>query len=422
MKNVMIWKKENRFNLEFSRCKRKQLKSYKLKYDSSLSYQIVIISLVLFTVGYYYNYVQFTFAVAQPSDNEYTNKVEPLNNRSTLFDKYYDLVSNNYPYLVHLTDKLHIGPAIVYEGIVISNESKSGNLRFDGWGFPNDLQIEHYSASNTNISFFTIEGNTDNNPSGFVSPFLNHTERYLSLNFGNIYKYPESRQITIQLNISGERDDYHVFLVNGRLGIENWVDNDFFKGISKLSSHLVDLFQLIESKGDKFVQLNRISIIIEKDTEAISFPFRIDFGKSTVNPPDILFPESAYFINGYIFDDKIISNDFKYYFNEWSYKQTLNQKFIVNSSYQQMIVSNGWDVRSFNISNNNITNESLVELISERTIPIDKISFLNIAPSFDIYTSLLHFGNSKDILFLTAIAFLIILSINARSKRGVKSS
>lgn len=398
--------------------KNEELKQNKNILDGIFSAVMIstIFILMSCTVIYYTNPGLIEIIYGEHSDFMHSIKKEQSVNQTQSLDSYNFLITNNYPYPVHFVDKLDWDPAIIYDGVVISNNSKAERIQFSNWGISNNLNLYNFSGPHKNISFFTIKGNTYDNSAGFMSSSLNYSDRYVSLNLGNIYKYPQMSQVSIQLNVVGELNNYNLFFVNGRLGYENWVDNNLYKEIRSNSSLLVDLVDLLSSKGDKFLYLNGISVNIEKNTEIESFPFRIDFGKSTVNTPDILFGKEPFFVNGFIFEGDVISNDFRYLFDDWEFKQVLNQEFVVNSSYHHLIAPNNWDIKQLNESKDNLTNDLHIKLESEKIIPLLDAPILHVFPHLDVYNSLLQFGSSKDILFVIILVALITLALQKREK------
>ncbi|TVP41709.1 hypothetical protein [Candidatus Nitrosocosmicus arcticus] len=360
------------------------------------------------------NLVPIKLTYGENSDVTNSVKEEQPANETQLFSSYKSLITNNFPYPIHFVEKFNVGPAIIYNGIVISKNLHAEDIELRKWGIPNNLNLYNFSGPNKNIKLFNIDGNSYGGPSGFESSSLNYTDRYISLNFGSIYKYPETAQVAIQLEVVGELSKYHLIFVNGRLGTEGWVENNLYRKITSNSSQLVDLVELISSKGDKFLNLDKIYINIEKDTQIGSFPFRIDFGKSTINTPEILDDGSSFFVNGFVFQDNVISNDFKYIFEDWEYKQILNQEFIVNPSDHHIIAANNWEVKKINKSKDNLTNNLYISLISEKNIPLWDLPILKVIPHLDIHNSLLHFGSPKDILFLSILVLLITLTFHKR--------
>src|SRR4051794_29003084 len=108
------------------------------------------------------------------------------------------LSDKNYPYPVFLVDDLIKGPAIIYNGIAISKNASTANITFSKWGHPINLSSEIFRWPNKNISFFNLTGIIGNSAAGFITPQLNYSGRYISLNVGSPIKYPESSQVSIK--------------------------------------------------------------------------------------------------------------------------------------------------------------------------------------------------------------------------------
>ena len=398
--------------------KKTNLKEFiKLKHESancSIVLKTVIISvcfvLIIQMAFYYTNYVPIKLVYGENPDIVQAVKMEQPAGATQLLETYDSLVNNKFPYPIHFVEKLNAGPGIIYDGIVISKNSKPDDLKLNKWGKPNNLNLYDLPGPNKNISLFNIDGNSFGGPAGFESTSLKYADRYISLNFGSIYKYPETAQLSIQLEIVGELGEYHLIFVNGRLGSEGWVENTLYKKITSNSSQLLDLDELISSRADKFLYLDKIFINIEKGTDIVSFPFRIDLGKSTINTPDTVEDGAPFFVNGFVFQEKVASNDIKYRFDDWEYIQILNQHFIADPSDSYIIAENNWEIKNIIKSIDNLTNTLHINLISEKNIPLWDLSILNVIPHLDLHNSLLQFGSPKDILFVAVLLLLITLA------------
>ncbi len=379
---------------------------------------MVIISvcfvLIIQMAVFHTNYFPIKLAYGENPDIIPAAKKEQPAGATQLLEKYDSLITNKFPYPVHYVEKLNAGPGIIYEGIVISKNSKPEDIKLNKWGNPNNLNLYNLPGPNKNISLINIDGNSFGGPAGFESPSLKYADRYISLNFGSIYKYPETAQITIQLEIVGDNDKYNLYLVNGRLGYEGWLENNYYKKITSNSSQLVDLVELVSLKRDNFLYLDKININIEKNTEISSFPFRIDFGKSTINTPEHLDDGALYLINGYVFQDKVLFNDFRYLFDNWEFKQILSQEFMVNPSDHHEVAPNSWDIKEVTKSIDNVTNDLHIKIISEKNMPLWDPPILDILTHLDLYNSLLQFGTPKDILFVVIMVRLIALAFHKR--------
>jgi hypothetical protein len=319
------------------------------------------------------------------------------------------LSDKNYPYPVFLVDDLIKGPAIIYNGIAISKNASTANITFSKWGYPINLSSKILKWPNKNISFFNLTGIIGNSAAGFITPQLNYSGRYISLNVGSPIKYPESSQVSIKFDIKGESSIYHIVFVNGRLNYESWVNNTLYKKIPGNSNQLIDLVDLVSSKGDKFSYLSNIQITIEKGTIINSFPFRIDLGKSTLITPYVLDKGDTYYVSGYIFGDNIINTNYKYIFDDWKFLQTLNQEFKLNSSHSYKKASNGWIIKNITqTKNSNVSDDVSVNIKSEKNISMGEIPIFDLILHLDFYNSILHFNNSKDILFVLLIASIAL--------------
>ena len=349
------------------------------------------------------------FSYGEFPNFNYFGKNGTLPNQNGSIIPYETIIDKHFPYPVYDVNKLIYGPAIVLNGIVISKNTTLDDLSLNRFGYLNTLNINSYPGQNENISFFTIQGNNYDNYGGFISPSLNYSGRYISLNIGNIIKIPDSAQVSVQMDIKGERNTYNIIFVNGRLQFEGWINNTLYKNISNNSSQIVDFNNLISLKGDKFQYLDNIKIYIEKGTKVNSFPLRIDFGRSTINTPGIIHKDDPSYVNGFIFTDIPISNKYSYIFQNWKLLQDLNQEFEVNSSHNYKIASNGWNIKEAKLTKDIITNSSHIVLKTERYVQLDTLSIPDFLTHLDLYQSLLFFGSSKDFLFIILILSVILI-------------
>lgn len=377
---------------------------------------IIVIFIVLFSqlVCYCTNPLSIQQIYAQNSDVIESVKKEQPVNETKLLASYNTLIANNYPYPIHYVEKINPGPAIIYNGIVMLKNSKPEDAHFSEWGMQRNLNLYNYPGPNQNISLFNIDGNSRDYPSGFMSSPLQFADRYISLNIGSVYKYPESAQITIQLEVVGDKNEYFLNFVNGRLGYEGWLENTYTKKITSNSSQLIDLAELISFKGDKYLYLDRINVNVEKDTEIGKFQFRIDPGKSTINTPTLIDDGLPYFVNGYVFQNDVVSNDYSYSFDDWQFKQILNQEFISSSSDNHLVVENNWDIKEVTKSKDNLTNNMHIKIVSERNLPLWDAPIIDVLTHYNMHNSLKQFGSPKDILFAVTVVLLTILAFYKR--------
>jgi hypothetical protein len=352
-----------------------------------------------------------------------TNKNQNSSEQKVSMIPFKILSDKNYPYPVFQLANLIHGPAIVYNGIAISNNASSAKIEFSKWGHPSSLSYDIVKIPNKNISFLDIKGIIGDNAAGLMSPQIYYKGRYLSLNFGLANKIPESSQISIKLDVVGESNLYHIVFVNGRLQYESWVNNTLYKKISDNSNQLIDFVNLISSKGDKFLYLSNIQITIEKGTIINAFPFRIDFGKSTLNTPFTLNKDDSYYIAGYIFNDTVVKNDYKYILDDWKFLQVLNQEFELNPSNSYKIASNGWQIKNITeIKNENNPNKTSVLVESDNYIPMAKISIFDLILHIDLYNSILRFTSTKDILFIMLIISITLLFYPKKMRLNKKTN
>lgn len=335
-----------------------------------------------------------------------------LNNNSSnglnLTNGYKSLLEKNFPFPIQRVDNIISPPLIVSGGIVISNNIPNDILSFAKIGKTTNLNLSTYVMEN-NIPFYSIVGDTAESTDSFISVPQNYSNRYISLNFGEIWKQPELNQVSLRFDIKGENNSYSIIFVHGRLYHEGWSNTTLFQKIISNSSVLVDLFDIVKSKGDNFKYLDNISINVERGTLINWFPFRIDLGKSTINPPDLLIQNESYYVSGNISKASDIQYNYRYLFEDWEFKQILNQQFVLSLDIPYTILSNGWKIINKSDSRENNSGVTILQLVSEKTIPLTQISPLESFPNVDFLGSILVFGSAKDLLFISVLILMILL-------------
>ena len=149
-------------------------------------------------------------------------------------------------------------------------------------GKENHLTISTNSTVNTVVfGGFIINGTTNSKASGFSS-YQNYNGKYIGLSIGNLTKKSRDRatgdpQVSFDFYIKGQKGDYQLMFVNGRLKQEGWKNNTYFSRIDSYSSKLVSLKDLVALHGDVYSSLKRIGIAFEKNIIINPLQFRIDF-------------------------------------------------------------------------------------------------------------------------------------------------
>jgi len=330
--------------------------SYNSGYISMLIRVIILFNslFIVFSVQYFH----IMQVYGEPSEVTDLNQSGLMPNEIRTSISYETLLENNYPIPVQHVSKIIHGPAVVYEGTVISKNTSNDGVPLSKLIGGGSMELQQHEVPNQKISFSSLEGNSLDGTS-FGVDSLNYSGRYISLNFGNIEKHPESNQISFNFHIQAEKDTYKLILVNGRAYSDSWINNTFYQYIPQTSSKLVDLVEIVSSVGDKFSYLDKIQINIERGTLIDLLTFRIDLGKSTINTPGVINENISYFVDGLVFKDKIISTKYHYLFQDWSFKQILNQEFEIESSDDYIIKSIGWKINEMNESKDNRTGKTI---------------------------------------------------------------
>ena len=142
-----------------------------------------------------------------------------------------------------------------------------------------NLNIQSIGLNSTPA--FLIRGNTDNKTSGF-NAYKNYNGTFISVTTGKINKThnnqsDQNSQFTISFVIKGNKNNYTLSFVNGRLSEEGWVNNNFYQPIGANESKLVNLLNLISLKNDQYNNIEKIILGLEKDTKASPISFHIGF-------------------------------------------------------------------------------------------------------------------------------------------------
>jgi hypothetical protein len=344
----------------------------------------------------------------EPSEVTDLNQSSLTPNKIRTSISYETFHENNYPFPVqHFRGIIH-GPAMVYAGTVISKNTSNDLVPLSKLTSRGSMELQQHEVPDQNIYFTSLEGDSLDGAS-FGADSLNYSGRYISLNFGNIEKHPESNQISFVFHIKAEKGNYKLIFVNGRANSDSWNKDTFIQHLPQGSSKLVDLVKMVSSFGDKFKYLDKIQLNIEKGTLINHSAFRIDLGKSTINTPGVINENISYFVDGLIFKDKIISTKYFYLFQDGRFKQILNQEFEIESDDEYVVKDNGWKINEMKEFKDNRTGKTIVNLVSEKNVNSKPLPILDILQHINIYNSLMATGTPKDILFIAVFVLIVFL-------------
>jgi hypothetical protein len=152
-----------------------------------------------------------------------------------------------------------------------------------------NLNIQSIGLNSTPA--FLLKGDTDNKSSGF-NAHKQYNGTFISVTTGKINKTHNNQsdpnsQFTISFKIKGNKNNYILSFVNGRLSEEGWVDNNFYQPIEANESKLVNLQNLISLKNDQYSNIEKIILGLEKDTKANPISFHIGFFDTFIPIQDI---------------------------------------------------------------------------------------------------------------------------------------
>lgn len=380
--------------------------SFHSGYTSMFISVIILFASFFIVFSFQYLHVMKVYGEASELTDSNHNGLAPNDSGTSI--SYERLLENNYPFPVQHVSRIIGAPILVFEGTVISKNTSNDLVPLSKLTRGGGISLGKHQVPNKNIFFNSLEGKSPNGTS-FGTDVLNYTGRYLSLNFGSIEKTPESNQITFNFHIHGKKGTYKLTLINGESYSNGWINNTFYQNIPQGSSRLIDLVEMASSVGDEFTYLDRIQINIEKGTQIDLLTFRIEFGKTTINTPGVINEDISYLVNGLVFKDKINSIKYYYLLQDWDLKQILNQEFVIESSDDFIIESNGWKINQMDEFKDNKTGKTIITIKSERNVKSKQISFPEILQHFSIYHSLMSVGSPKDILFIAVFAFVIFL-------------
>lgn len=379
----------------------------KTGFTSIVIYIFVLFNCLLFVFSV--QYFNIIHVYGQTSEVTFSNQSDRMPNESGNSTSYGTLVENLYPIPVQQVSKILHGPAVIYGGTVILKNTSNDRFLLNKLTKGGSMVLQQHEVPHHNISFNLMKGNSSDGTS-FGTDSLNYNGRYISLNFGKIVKYPKSNQISFNFYLQGEKGAYLLTLINGRAPPEGWINNTFYQHLPLPQTHskLIDLAEIVSTVNDKYLYLDKIQINIEKGTLIDPLTFRIDLGKTTINTPGVINDNISFLIDGLIFKDKIMSTEYYYLFQDWRFKQILNQEFEIESDDDYIIESNGWKITNMNESKDPRTGKIILNLQSERYQDFNPLSILHILKHLNIYNSLMAIGSPQGVLFISIFLLMVL--------------
>jgi chitodextrinase len=305
----------------------------------------------------------------------------------------------------------------VTDGIVIMRNSSYSYIGFERWGLQNNLALDVFYKNNEVGEFYRLTGSTGNMPSGYISDELNYTGRYVSIFFGQIVKTPD-RQLSIALDVLGEKGRYKFFFINGYLNIMGLRGNNYYSKIIPNSSRLIDLIDIISGLNDRYIALEKIEINVQNNAQINKFEFRIDLGKSTVNTPILVPGGGSFYVIGHVLNEGPVLSNFRYLINNLELKKALDIRFNLKSNHYK-IVDSGWEItnRESNVSSHG----GIVSITAKRPLSMEEFNPWVIL-QLDIPSSLKEM-RQNDLLFLFVFVIgssLLIAQSNFLSVRKTR--
>jgi hypothetical protein len=189
------------------------------------------------------------------------------------------------PFLIHLPVTNLNAETETHE--VINDTNKKLNwIPFDT---TQNLNIQ--SIGLNSIPTFLLKGDTNNKSSGFTA-YKKYNGTFISVTTGKRNKTHNNQsdpnsQFTISFKIKGNKSNYTLSFVNGRLSEEGWVNNNFYQPIGANESKLINLLNLISLKNDQYHNIEKIILVLEKNIKANPISFHIGFFDTFVPKGDI---------------------------------------------------------------------------------------------------------------------------------------
>lgn len=167
-----------------------------------------------------------------------------------------------------------------------SQISTSNNNKFDWIPFESNQGINVTTIGHESIPVFLLYGETGIQNEGFSSYQL-FDGSFIVVSTGIINKTSQSvsgsdPQFTISFNIMGENNNYTVTFVNGRLFEEEWSENNYYVPMTENSTKIINLPELINTKLDKYIAIEKIIVGLEKNAQARQIIFSISLVKNYI--------------------------------------------------------------------------------------------------------------------------------------------
>jgi len=306
----------------------------------------------------------------------------------------------NLPYLSHLQSSLLSKSSFVEDGIILLRNSTETYLGFKPWGTGNSLVIK--TVNKAEMPFFRIYGMSGNAPTGFESQQLNYRGKYISIIVGNAMKSSNNSQISFVFSVKGIHRNYYLIFVHGSLSIEGWRGNKYFAHVNSFSSRLINLERLI---GSDYYAVEKVAIVVQKQTSLNPMEFRIDLNKSTANPP-LRLPGEQYLVFGNVSQDGIVTGE-RNIIHNLGFSKMIDVEFL-GLSKNDKIIGNGWHITNIKKWIDPRLGSENIILIAEQSVTSPQ-PLSSTVSKLDITQSLLNLG-SADYLFLVIVVASLSLS------------
>ena len=285
----------------------------------------------------------------------------------------------------------------VVDGLIMQTGSREAENSFIKWGTNNNLTLNKIQINDHIGDFLRVNGSSGNFPIGFVSQEKNYTGRYLSMFLGNVEKSRDF-QVSFAFDLKGLKNDYRLIFVNGPLNIAGWRGVTYYDSITANTSKLLDLTNMISSMGDSYISLKKITLVVQGNAMVKTFEFRIELGKTTLNPPTSVPGGGMFFVRGTTLNTDSLLNHSSYIINDLEIKKVVSMDFKVKSK-DYWVVGNGWQIDSQETQHT--PSGSIVSVVAKKPLSreyINSDAFIHL----DVLTSLLSLG-TRDALFLSIL-------------------
>ena len=100
---------------------------------------------------------------------------------------------------------------------------------------------------------------------------------------------------------------------------------------------------MLSMVNDRYLELKKIVLVVQKNAKIDNFELRIDLGKTTINPPTKLPDAGTYYVRGNVVYEDLVLRKPAYVIRNLAIERIVGLEFILRSDNYK-IVDNGWKI------------------------------------------------------------------------------